>query len=121
MNLALMIIDLQKAFYDDGSKQSMDSACEYINATLALFRKAKLPVFWVQHISEEDSVIPGTDGFEFIPLLQPEEGEYRVHKKYGNSFNKTDCIEIMNEKNVDTVLITGYCAEYCVLSTYRGH
>ncbi len=120
MNLALMIIDLQKAFYDDESKHSMDSACEYINAILPVFRKTKLPIFWVQHVDEEGGVVPGAEGFEFINLLQPEEGEYRIHKKYGNSFNKTDCIDIINEKNVDTVIITGYCAEYCVLSTYRG-
>lgn len=120
MNLALMIIDLQKAYYDEESKRSMDSACEYINAVLPLFRRANLPIFWIQHTDEEDGVLPGTEGFEFIDLLRPEEGDYRIHKKYGNSFNKTSCFNTMNEKNVDTVVITGYCAEYCVLSTYRG-
>ncbi|MBN2116172.1 MAG: isochorismatase family protein [Anaerolineales bacterium] len=120
MNLALMIIDLQKAFYDDESRHSMDSACEYINAILPVFRKAKLPIFWIQHIDEEDGVVPGTDGFEFISQLQPEGGEHRIHKKYGNSFNKTNCIDIIDEKNIDTVIITGYCAEHCILSTYRG-
>lgn len=120
MNLALMIIDLQKAFCDERSKHSMDSACEYINAILPVFRKADLPIFWIQHIDEEDGVVPGTEGFEFVDPLQPQAGEYRIHKRYGNSFNKTDCLEIMNQKNVDTVIVTGYCAEYCVLSTYRG-
>ncbi len=120
MNLALMIIDLQKAYYNDENKHSIDSACEYINAILPLFRKANLPVFWVQHISDPDGVVPGANGFELIDLLQPEEGEYRIHKKYGNTFNKTNCLDIMNEKKVDTVILTGYCAEYCVLSTYRG-
>jgi nicotinamidase-related amidase len=120
MHLALMIIDLQKAFCDDKSKPAMDSACEYINAILPVFRKANLPVLWVQHIDEEEGVVPGTEGFEFLDALHPEEGEYRIHKKYGNSFNKTNCSEILKEKNVDTVIITGYCAEYCVLATYRG-
>ncbi len=120
MNLALMIIDLQKAFCDDENKHSMDSACEYINAILSVFRKANLPSLWVQHIDEEDGVVPGAEGFEFISQLQPQEGEYRIHKKYSNSFNKTNCMDILNEKKVDTVIITGYCAEYCVLSTYRG-
>lgn len=120
MNLALMIIDLQKAFYDDENKHSVDSACEHINAILPVFRKANLPILWVQHIDEEDGVVPGAEGFEFVSQLQPEEGESRIHKRYGNSFNKTNCLEILNEKKVDTVIITGYCAEYCVLSTYRG-
>ncbi len=120
MNLALMIIDLQKAYCNEENKHSMDSACEYINAILPVFRKANLPVIWVQHIDEAEGVVPGAEGFEFIPQLQPEEGDYRIHKKYGNSFNKTNCLDIINERQVDTVIITGYCAEYCVLSTYRG-
>ncbi len=120
MNLALMIIDLQKAFCDDDSRHPMAAACEYINAILPVFRQAKLPILWVQHVDEEGGVIPGAEGFEFIDQLKPQDGEYRIHKKYSNSFNKTNCLEILREKNVDTVVITGYCAEYCVLSTYRG-
>ena len=26
----------------------------------------------------------------------------------------------MVENKIDTIIITGFCAEYCVLSTYRG-
>ncbi len=120
MKFALMIIDLQKAFYNGESQESMDSACEYINAVLPLFRKKEFPIIWVQHMDKEDGVIPGTEGFEFIDCLKPEKGEHRIYKEYGSSFNKTKCIEILHENDVDTVLITGYCAEYCVLSTYRG-
>ena len=55
-----------------------------------------------------------------LDVPQPGGGEYRVHKKCGNAFNKTNCIDILKEHGVDTVLITGYCAEQCVLSAYRG-
>jgi len=120
MRLALMIIDLQKAYYVDDSKKSMDSACEYINAVIPLFRKKKLPIFWIQDVEAEDAVVPGSERFDLIDCLKPEKDEYRIHKEYGNSFNKTKCIEILKEENIDTVIITGYCAENCVLSTYRG-
>ncbi len=120
MKLALMVIDLQKAFYNGESLESMDNACEYINAILPLFRKKGLPIIWVQDMDKEDGVVPGTEGFEFIDCLKPENGEHRIHKEYGNSFNKTNVIEILNKNDIDTVVITGYCAEYCVLSTYRG-
>jgi len=29
-------------------------------------------------------------------------------------------LECIHKEKIDTVIITGYCAEYCVLSTYRG-
>ncbi len=120
MKLALMVIDLQKAFYHGEKIASMDLACDYINTVIPLFRKKKLPILWVQDIDEESGVTPETEGFEFIDSLEPENGEYRIHKHYGNSFNKTEALKILRENNVDTVIITGYCAENCVLSTYRG-
>ena len=43
-----------------------------------------------------------------------------IHKTYGNAFNKTPLQNKLQELGVDTVIITGYCAEYCVLSTCRG-
>lgn len=120
MKMALMIIDLQKAYYHDNVKASMDSATAYINAVLPWFREKGLPIIWVQHQSKEAGAFPGQEGFEFIDELTPLEGEFRIIKTYGNSFNKTECLDILKEAGIDTVLITGYCAEYCVLSTYRG-
>ena len=117
MRIALMIIDMQKAFYEGYSKISMDSAVEYINAAIEMFREKKLPIIWVQ---DKDDVAPGEVGFEVIDQLKPLKEDYRIIKEYGNSFNKTNCEKIIKDENIDTIIITGYCAEYCVLSTYRG-
>ena len=115
-----MIIDMQKEFYVGKTVSQMDSATEYINAVIPLFEEKGLPIIWVQDVDEGDGVVPGTDGFEFIESLKPRADSIRIHKKYGNSFNKTDCDKILKEQGIDTVVITGFCAEYCVLSTYRG-
>ena len=112
-----MIIDMQKAYYEGHSKLSMDAAVEYINAAVEIFRESKLPIIWVQDKSDAE---PGQKGFDLIDSLQPMKEEYKVEKMYGNSFSKTNSLDIINKEKVDTVLITGYCAEYCVLSTYRG-
>jgi len=117
MRMALMIIDMQKAFYVGNSKTSMDSAVEYINAAIEMFRTKNLPIIWVQ---DRGDVAPGEIGFELIDQLKPQENEHRIIKDYGNSFNKTECAKIIMDENIDTLIITGYCAEYCVLSTYRG-
>ena len=115
-----MIIDLQKAYYHDETKKSMNDASLLINAALPLFRKKNLPILWIQHIDKEDGSEPGKDGFEFIDQLKPDSNEYRVHKRYRNSFNKTNCLEIIKKENIDTVIITGYCAEFCIQGTYIG-
>lgn len=53
-------------------------------------------------------------------MLEKESDEIGIQKEYGNSFNKTECGNILKRKNVDVIVITGFCAENCVLSTYRG-
>jgi nicotinamidase-related amidase len=115
-----MIIDMQKEFYVGQTKEQMDRAAEYINYILPKFEEKNLPVIWVQDVDEGDGVVPGTEGFEFIDSLKPGTESIRIHKTYGNSFNKTDVDKILKEAGVDTVVMTGFCAEFCVLSTYRG-
>ena len=120
MKLGLMVIDMQKAYYAGPTVSQMDAAAEYINYITPLFEAKKLPVVWVYNLDEEDGAVPGKAAFEFIDSLKPPSGAIRVHKTYGNSFNKTECDKIFKEKGVDTIVMTGFCAEYCVLSTYRG-
>jgi nicotinamidase-related amidase len=120
MKPALMIIDMQKEYFNGFSKISMIDASEYINEVLGYFRAKNLPIIWVQDIDKESGIIPDTVGFELIDILKKSEDEISIFKEYGNSFNKTECENILKNKNVDVIFITGYCAEHCVLSTYRG-
>ncbi|NLM97229.1 MAG: isochorismatase family protein [Halanaerobiaceae bacterium] len=120
MKFGLMIVDLQKAFYDGYAKESMDSAVRTINEVLPSFRKTGCPVLWIQHLGKGDGILPGTEGFELIDGLKPETGDYHIYKEYQNSFNKTESTRILRENDVDIVVVAGYCAEYCVISTYKG-
>ena len=120
MKIALLIIDMQKAFFRNNSKISMENASEYINYSVDLFRKNNKTIIWVQDEDIEDGVIGGTEEFDIIDLLKPKANEKRIKKHYGNSFNKTNLLEILLKEEIDTIIITGYCAEYCILSTYRG-
>jgi nicotinamidase-related amidase len=122
MKPALLVIDVQKAFFKHGSAtaQSLNDAIEYINAAIALFRAKNLPVICVQDKEEESNVVPGTEGFDLPESLNILPSDLHVIKTYGNSFNKTELADALKALGVDTVIITGFCAEYCVLSTYVG-
>ena len=120
MKWALLIIDLQKAYQNRHNKDYMRDVSEYINAVIPLFRKRNLPIVWVQHKDEADGAIPGKEAFDYIDELRPDAADYRIAKEYNNSFNKTELRNILQKNSVDTILITGYSAEYCVLSTYKG-
>lgn len=122
MRPALLVIDIQKAFFGTNpvTTQSLENAIEYINAAIALFREKQLPVISVQDMDEEENVVPGVEGFELPDSLNILDSDIHIHKTYGNAFNKTPLADELRALGVDTVIIAGYCAEYCVLSTYRG-
>ncbi|GHU03827.1 isochorismatase [Spirochaetia bacterium] len=121
MRLALLVIDMQKAFYEGFGRESMDNAAKHINDAVRLFRKKNYPVVWIQNENRNDNFVPGSAGFDMIDaLLKPADGEKRIVKRYPNSFNKTDLLEYLIREKIDTVVVTGYNAAYCVLSTYRG-
>jgi nicotinamidase-related amidase len=122
MKPALLVIDVQKEFFKFGptTAQSLNDAIEYINAAIALFREKRLPIISIQHVDEEDKLVPGTEGFDLPDELNIPPSDLHIHKTYGNSFNKTSLENELRALGVDTVIVAGFCAEYCVLSTYRG-
>jgi nicotinamidase-related amidase len=122
MRPALLVIDVQKAFFkfSPTTAHSLNDAIEYINAAIALFREKHLPIICIQQVDEEEKLVPGEDGFELPEELDILPSDLHIHKTYGNAFNKTPLEDRLRELGTDTVIITGFCAEYCVLSTYRG-
>ena len=122
MKPALLVIDVQKKFFgfNPTMTQSLNDAIEYINAAIALFREKGFPVISVQHMDEDADLVPGEEGFELPEALDILPSDLHIHKRYGNSFNKTSLEDELRGFGVDTVIVTGFCAEYCVLSAYRG-
>ncbi len=118
----MLVIDLQKEFFNVGQSysDSLRSAIQYINEALTLFRKKGFPIVSVQHKSEHDGLIPGNEGFEVHESVKLEPQDLRIVKTYGNAFTKTVLAAKLREIDVDTVIITGFCAEECILSTYVG-
>ena len=120
MKPALLVIDIQKKFFNlnQTCSDSLKSAIEYINETIMLFRNKGFPVIVVQHKSE--GLVEGNEAFEVHESVEVDQQDLRVVKTYGNAFTKTKLAEKLRDFGVDTVIITGFCAEECVLSTYIG-
>ncbi|HET9054290.1 MAG TPA: isochorismatase family protein, partial [Cyclobacteriaceae bacterium] len=102
-----MIIDMQKGYYAGPTVEQMDVAAEHINYMIPKFEAQGLPIVWVYNLDEEDGVVPGDERFEFIDALKPGEDHIKIHKTYGNSFNKTDLDKILKDHDIDTIVVTG--------------
>lgn len=118
---ALLVVDMQNEFFAPGSPAagSLAVAVEYINPAIRLFRDAKAPVVVVSDI-EEPHRVPGSEAFGLHPSVAAEPSDLRVDKRFGNAFWKTDLDEQLRTRSVNMVIVCGFCAEFCVLETYRG-
>ncbi len=122
MKPALFVIDMQNEYFglSQADSDSMKSAIETINAAIEFFRKKQLPVVVIQHKDEARGTVPGKPGFDVPETVKLQPQDLRIAKTYSNAFNKTRLAEKLKQLNVDTIIVTGFKAEYCVLSTYRG-
>ena len=122
MKPALIVIDIQKQFFKDDpeTERSLHSSVEYVNYVIPFFREKNLPIVFIQHKDEGNGLVPVFEGFDLPDAFKPLPGDIRITKTYGNAFNGTGLTEQLKALGVDTVILTGYCAEHCVLSTYRG-
>jgi nicotinamidase-related amidase len=121
MKPALLVVDLQNEFFADGSPAlaSLRDATEYVNAAIAAFRGANLPVVVVEDV-EEPGRVPGSDAFATHASVAVSASDHHVAKRFGNAFWQTELEAHLRAADVDTVIVSGFCAEYCVLDTYRG-
>jgi nicotinamidase-related amidase len=121
MKPALLVVDMQNEFFAEGSPalSSLREATEYINATIALFRRAAAPVIVVSDI-EEPHRVPGREPFAVHPSVAVEAGDLHIDKRFGNAFWQTDLDAELRARGVTMVIVCGFCAEYCVLDTCRG-
>jgi nicotinamidase-related amidase len=112
---------MQNEFFAPGSPAagSLAVAAEHINSAIQVFRRARAPVVVVSDI-EEPQRVPGSGPFELHRSVAAEPCDLRVDKRFGNAFWKTDLDEQLRARSVDMVVVSGFCAEFCVLETYRG-
>ncbi|MHB8806858.1 MAG: cysteine hydrolase family protein [Anaerolineaceae bacterium] len=122
MKPALFVIDIQKQFYkiSDEAAKSLKDAVEYTNEAIKIFRRKQLPVISIQHMDQTNGLVPGNIDFDLPDDLEIEPTDLHIHKTYSNSFTKTPLLEELKKMGVDTIILCGFCAEFCVLATYHG-
>lgn len=113
---ALLVIDVQNDVV--GEAYERDRVVATIGGLVDRARAEAVPVVWVQH--SDDGLPQGTPGWEIVPELAPADGEARVHKRFGDSFEATDLEERLAEHGVGRLVVTGAQTDACIRSTLHG-
>ncbi|HMQ11031.1 MAG TPA: isochorismatase family cysteine hydrolase [Oligoflexia bacterium] len=119
MKLAFLIIDMQKEFNTSSETEYlMQEASEYIVWTHRLFKHNHWPTIVIQDADMPDG--KNNPGYAMIDALSSIEADAYVSKLLPNSFWETELNTILKGYNVDSVLLSGFNAAYCVTATYFG-
>lgn len=124
MARALVVIDVQKAFLADrdaGYPWANPQALDRIAELLADFRARGERVIHVHHHGTDprDSFHPANPLSEPIEATGPAKGETVVIKQGSSAFIGTGLEAMLREAGLDSLVLTGGAANYCVESTAR--
>jgi nicotinamidase-related amidase len=115
-NTALLVIDDQRDVVEKAHDR--DGVVANINTLLDKARSSEAPVIWVQH--SDDQLEVGTPGWEYVPELQRDESEPLVHKSYGDAFEATDLEDLLAQRKVGHLVVSGASTDACIRSTLHG-
>jgi nicotinamidase-related amidase len=118
----LLIIDLQKAFDDPRYGQRNNPEAEAnTGRLLAGWRRTGRPVIHVQHLSREpDSPYrPEQPGCDFKDEVRPQAGELVVQKSTNSAFIDTGLGPYLEDKGIQTLVITGVATNNGVEASVR--
>jgi len=125
MKTALLLIDIQNDYFP-GGKMELDGPVEAAKKAAELlqcFREHGMPTVHIQHVSLDPGAtffISGDRGTDIHDITPHFEGEPLVQKHYPNSFRETNLLDLLEEWNIESVIITGMMTHMCVDATARA-
>ncbi len=125
MSKALIIIDIQKDYFEGGAMELYNpvEASENAKQMLEKFRNDNELVIHVQHLAAAPEIgffLPNTEGAEIHDNVKPKDGEKIITKYVPNAFVNTDLLEYLKSKNITRLAFTGMMTHMCIDATVRA-
>jgi nicotinamidase-related amidase len=115
-NAALLVVDVQNGVVEGAHER--DDVVANIGTLVDKAREADVPVVWVRH--SDDGLPRGSDSWQIVPELKPDDREPLVEKSYGDSFEDTDLEAVLSERGVGRLVVVGAQTDACIRSTLHG-
>ena len=112
---ALLVVDVQNGVVASAARR--DEVVANVAALVDRARAAQVPVVWVQDSLDAST---GTEEWEIVPELSPDEREPLVHKDYGDAFEQTGLESVLSRLEVGRLIVAGAQTDMCIRSTLHG-
>jgi nicotinamidase-related amidase len=116
-NTALLVIDVQNGVVEGTHER--DAVVANVGSLVEKARREEVPVVWVQH-SDDEGLEKGSDKWQIVPELAPDDAEPRVEKNYGDSFEDSTLETVLSGLGVGRLLVVGAQTDECIRSTLHG-
>ncbi len=118
----LLIIDMQKgSFTPETPRFDTEGVVMRINELAQLFRRAKLPVIYIQHDGTGTGEFEkNTTEWEILESLNVESTDILIDKYANDVFYNSKLQSKLIELNATELLITGCATDFCVESTIQS-
>lgn len=113
---ALLVVDVQAGVVEGTYER--DAVVAKVGRLVERARQEQVPVVWVQHSGE--GLERGTEPWQMVAELKPDDSEPTVHKCYGDSFEGTELEAVLAELGVGRVVVAGAQTDECIRSTLHG-
>jgi nicotinamidase-related amidase len=115
-NTALLVVDVQQGVVEGASGR--DTVVANIGNLVEKARQQDVPVVWVQH--NDEGLAKGSDEWQIVSELSPDEAEPLIEKSYGDSFEDTPLETVLSELGVGKLVVVGAQTDACIRSTLHG-
>jgi nicotinamidase-related amidase len=115
-NTALLVVDVQNDVVERGHER--DAVVANVASLVERARREQIPVVWVQHADED--LPKGSDAWQIVPELAPNDAEPLVDKNYGDSFEDTTLESVLSDLGVGRLVVVGAQTDACIRSTLHG-
>jgi nicotinamidase-related amidase len=115
-NTAVLIVDVQKGVVEAAHER--DTVVANIGSLVEKARREGVPVVWVQ--DSGGHIVKGSDAWQIVPELDPDDAEPHIDKHYGDSFEDTTLETVLSGLGVGRLLVVGAETDACVRATLHG-
>src|SRR6266550_1588499 len=100
-NTALIVIDVQNGVV--GGAHERDAVVANVGTLVEKARQERIPVVWVQH--SDENLARGSDDWQIVSELAPDDAEPHVEKHWGDSFEETTLETVLSALGVGRLVV----------------
>lgn len=120
---ALLMLGVQKGFQHPafGPRNNPEAEAR-LSEVLRAWRERGNPILYCQHLSlrPHSPLREGSAGSEFLPGLEPRDGELVIRKSHNSAFAGSPLEAELKQRDIRNVILGGFSTNHCVDATARA-